>query len=144
MDAVKIFKEKTKPDLTPMIDVVFLLLIFFMVTTTLVKEEADLGIQLPTKTAAVATDELPNRHTIDVLPDGSVQFNGSPIASPLERITLHGLIATLKRVKATSDRMGQKTIIVVVADPISPHFKTIEVLDACAAADIQYVSFGNY
>lgn len=144
MTSEQIFSEKTKPDLTPMIDVVFLLLIFFMVTTTLIKEEADLGIQLPTDTQAKQTDELPNRHTIDILPDGSVDFNGAPIASPAERITLHGLIATLKRVKATSDRMGQKTVVVVIADPISPHFKTIEVLDALAAADIQFVSFGNY
>ena len=143
MNPHAIFNEKTKPDLTPMIDVVFLLLIFFMVTTTLVKEEADLGIQLPTNTAAQPTDELPSRHMIDILPDGSVQFNGSPIASPSERITLPGLIATLKRVKGTADRMGVKTIVVILADPLSPHAKTIEVLDACAAANIQYVSFGN-
>ncbi|MDP0497678.1 MAG: biopolymer transporter ExbD [Verrucomicrobiota bacterium JB024] len=143
MQAEQIFTEKTKPDLTPMIDVVFLLLIFFMVTTTLIKEEADLGIQLPTDTKAKPTEELPNRHTIDVLPDGSVLFNGSLIASPAERITLNGLIATLRRVKGTADRMGQKTIVVVVADPLSPHFKSIEVLDACAAAGIRFVSFGN-
>ncbi|MGB0416754.1 MAG: ExbD/TolR family protein [Coraliomargarita sp.] len=144
MKADSIFNEKTKPDLTPMIDVVFLLLVFFMVTTTLIKEETDLGIQLPTDSKAKASDELPNRHTIDILPDGSVDFNGAPIASPAESITLHGLIATLKRVKGTSDRMGQKTVVVVIADPISPHNKTVEVLDACAAAKIQFVSFGNF
>lgn len=127
-----------------MIDVVFLLLIFFMVSTSLIKEETDLGIQLPTDTEAKASEELPNRHTIDVLPDGSVLFNGSPIASPFERITLHGLIVTLTRVKGTSDRMNKKTVIVIIADPLSPHYKSIEVLDACAAADIKYVSFGDF
>ncbi|WOO43628.1 biopolymer transporter ExbD [Rubellicoccus peritrichatus] len=144
MNIDKVFSGRTRPDLTPMIDVVFLLLIFFMVTTSLIKEEADLGIQLPTKTKAKAGKELPNRHTIDILPDGSVFFNDAPIASPVERITLHGLIATLKRVKATSDRMDQKTVVVVIADPLSPHFKSIEVLDACAAAGIKYVSFGEF
>ncbi|HAV13620.1 MAG TPA: hypothetical protein DCX06_09065 [Opitutae bacterium] len=144
MQAEEILTGKIKADLTPMIDVVFLLLIFFMVTTQLIKEEADLGIQLPTNTKAVASDELPNRHTIDILPDGSVLFNGSPIASSMERITLHGLIATLKRVKGTSDRMAQKAVVVIIADPISPHYKSIEVLDACAAADIKFVSFGDF
>lgn len=144
MQANEIIQGKLKADLTPMIDVVFLLLIFFMVTTTIIKEEADLGIRLPTNTAATPSDELPSRHTIDILPDGSVLFNDSLIASPLEQITLHGLIATLRRVKGTSDRMGQKTVVVVIADPISPHYKAVEVLDACAAADIQYVSFGDY
>ena len=59
MNADAIFNEKTKPDLTPMIDVVFLLLVFFMVTTTLIKEETDLGIQLPTDSKAKTSDELP-------------------------------------------------------------------------------------
>jgi biopolymer transport protein ExbD len=144
MKADEIVSAKIKMDLTPMIDVVFLLLVFFMVTTQLIKEEADLGIQLPTNAKATASKELPNRHTIDILPDGSVLFNGSPIASPAERITLNGLIATLRRVKGTSDRMDKKTIVVVIADPLSPHYKSIEVLDACSAADIKYVSFGDY
>jgi hypothetical protein len=56
----------------------------------------------------------------------------------------HGLIATLRRVKGTSDRMGQKTVVVIIADQISPHYKAIEVLDACAAANIQHISFGDY
>lgn len=144
MQANEIIQGKLKADLTPMIDVVFLLLIFFMVTTTIIKQESDLGIQLPTDTVAKPTDELPSRHTIDILPDGTVLFNDSPIASPDEAITLHGLIATLRRVKGTSDRMGQKTVVVIIADPISPHYKAIEVLDACAAANIQFVSFGDY
>jgi hypothetical protein len=39
--------------------------------------------------------------------------------------------------------MGAKTIIIIQADPISPHYKTVQVLDACAAADLQFVSFSN-
>ena len=46
MKASDVFESAGKPDLTPMIDVVFLMLVFFMVTTELIKQEADLGIQL--------------------------------------------------------------------------------------------------
>ncbi|MGB0744315.1 MAG: ExbD/TolR family protein [Opitutales bacterium] len=132
-----------KGDLTPMIDVVFLLLIFFMVTTSLIKEEADLGIQLPTNTPPKASAELPSKHTIDVMPDGSVLLNGGMAAGPDETLALHGLISTLTKLKAASDRTGVKTIVVIQADPVSPHYKAIQVLDACAAAKIQFVSFAN-
>lgn len=115
-----------------------------MVTTTILKEEADIGIQLPSKTAGVASTELPNRHIIDVLPDGSVQLNGCLTAGPEEQIVLNGLIHHLQRIRLTSERMGQEPVVVVVADPVSPHFKTVQVLDACAAADIRFVSFGSF
>ncbi len=133
-----------KGDLTPMIDVVFLLLIFFMVTTTMIKEEADLGIQLPTDTPAKASDELPSKHLIDVMPDGSVHLNGTQIAGSQDTGVLPGLIATLARLKASSDRMGIKTVVVVQADPVSPHYKAVQVLDACAAAKVKFVSFANF
>lgn len=144
MQTKDILGEGEKANLTPMIDVVFLLLIFFMVTTSLIKEEADLGIQLPTNTPAQASKELPSKHIVEVLPDGTVLLNGGPIAGAGQNtVVLRGLVTTLKRLKAASDRMGVKTIIVVQADPISPHYKSIQVLDACAAADLQYVSFAN-
>ena len=144
MQTKDILGEGEKANLTPMIDVVFLLLIFFMVTTSLIKEEADLGIQLPTNTPATAPAELPSKHIIEVLPDGSVLLNGGMIASGSDgSVVLRGLITTLTRLKASSDRMGAKTIIIIQADPISPHYKTVQVLDACAAADLQFVSFSN-
>jgi len=144
MQTKDILGDGEKANLTPMIDVVFLLLIFFMVTTSLIKEEADLGIQLPTNAPGEPSEQLPSKHIVDVLPDGSVQLNGSMIASgSAENIVLNGLITTLKRLKASSDRMGVKTIVVIQADPVSPHYKAVQVLDACAAADIQFVSFAN-
>lgn len=144
MQAKDILGEGEKANLTPMIDVVFLLLIFFMVTTSLIKEEADLGIQLPTRTPPEASKELPSKHTIDITPDGSVLLNGGMMASGSDNsVVLRGLITTLARLKASSDRMGAKTIIIIQADPISPHYKAVQVLDACAAAELQYVSFSN-
>ena len=45
----KILSDEDTVDLTPMIDVTFLLLIYFMVTTMLKQPEAELSIQLPGK-----------------------------------------------------------------------------------------------
>jgi len=58
-------------------------------------------------------------------------------------VVLTGLINTLKRLKASADRMNKKTIILIQADPISPHYKSVQILDACAAAELKFVSFSN-
>ena len=136
-----ILEEEIKVDMTPMIDVVFLLLVFFMVTTTLMKQEADLSLQLPSDTPPVDTDELPEKHIIDVMPDGEVLLNGGPTGDPIYGIELKNLGASLSRLKATSDRMGKKTIVTIHAAPFSPHVQSIKVLDACAFAGVKFVSF---
>jgi biopolymer transport protein ExbD len=129
-----------------MIDVVFLLLIFFMVTTSLIKEEADLQFQLPsppTETPPVAPPELTDKHIVDIMPDGSVYLNGGMIDSGQSNLVMEKLASTLKKLKASSDRMKMKTVVIVQADPASPHYKSMEVLDSCAASKIKYVSFAS-
>ena len=84
-------------NLAPMIDVVFLLLIFFMVATTFIEKEKELGIELPTADAgqeSTHTDEL----IINVLRDGSVKMNGQ-VLDPED-----GLRSALERIaRATPD-----------------------------------------
>ena len=75
-------KTKDRVDLTAMIDVVFLLLIYFMVTTTIMKQEADLGIKLPTSVPAAPDTPLPEEHLVDILSDGGILFNGAPLSEP--------------------------------------------------------------
>jgi len=142
MNIKNVMSSAEKVNLTPMIDVVFLLLIFFMVTTSLIKEESDLKIKLPQPSTEVSL-VLSEKHIIDILPDGSVHLNGGQIDSGRQTLEIEGLANTLMKLKASSDRMKMKTIIIVQADPFSPHFKAMQVLDACAASDIQYVSFAN-
>jgi len=136
-------RADAKANLTPMIDIVFLLLIFFMVTTSLIKEEADLQIQLPSPTPPEVPPELSSQHIIDIMPDGSIYLNGGIINSDREGQIVGTLANTLGRLKASSDRIEMETAVVVQADPVSPHFKAMQVLDACAASDIKYVSFAK-
>lgn len=137
----KILLSEDKPDLTPMIDVVFLLLIYFMVTTQLIKEEADLGFQLPSDAQGQPTDELPNEHIIDILDDGQLLLNGSPKDDPLDP-EIPEMRITLQRLATSDQRMGIDTVITIQADPDSPHQRSVDVLNACAEAGLTLVSFG--
>jgi biopolymer transport protein ExbD len=142
MKASDVFESAGKPDLTPMIDVVFLMLVFFMVTTELIKQEADLGIQLPSQAAPASTPELPSKHTVDILPDGTVLLNGGDTGdAPVGELT--GLTHMLGGLKASADRLQKKTIVTIQADPYSPHYRSIDVLNSCAKARLKFVSFSQ-
>lgn len=135
--------QEDKPDLTPMIDVVFLLLIYFMVTAQLIKEETDLGFQLPADTPPVENPEhIPSEHIIDILYDGQLLLNGAPKDDPVDP-DIPDFRRTLQRIASSDKRMGIETIITIQADPESPHQRSVDVLNACAEADLKMVSFGS-
>ena len=129
-------------DLTPMIDIVFLLLIYFMVTTTIIKQEADLSLILPSAVAATPDTPLPEQHLIDILEDGSVMLNGMAMDGPTDR-NLPNLTERLRMLKAASDRAGLRTVVVVQPDEEALQQSITNVLNALRAADIRAVSFGR-
>ena len=69
-------------NMTPMIDVVFLLIIFFLVSSHLAKQENQVELALPT--AASALDDPATRETltVNVLPDGQWQIAGVNLDQP--------------------------------------------------------------
>mgnify|MGYP006999515448 CR=1 FL=1 len=84
----------------------------------------------------------PAKHTVDVLPDGTVLLNGGSTGDPPigELASLTNLLGSLK---ASADRLGKKTVVTIQADPFSPHRRSIDVLNACARANLKYVSFAQ-
>lgn len=144
MEAIdKLFKSDDRVDLTPMIDIVFLLLIFFMVTTTIVKQEADLGIKLPTSVAAASDAPLPEEHMLDILPDGGVLFNGAPVAEPDANYKLPQLVALLEQIKLSSERAGFSMVVLLNPDLEAPQQAITNVLNACVQAEVTSVSFAS-
>ena len=68
-------------NMTPMIDVVFQLIIFFLVASHLARNESLMPLQLPTaKSGEEDTDFETPRITINVKPDGTLWMTGQPIA----------------------------------------------------------------
>lgn len=134
--------EEDKFDLTPMIDIVFLLLIYFMVTTALIKEEADLGIKLPANVPPSDDTPPPQEQVVEILASGEVYLNGASV-DHIESRQMPELTRTLKRLKAANDRGDFKTSVTIIADADSLHQRSIDVLNACGAADIKFVMFGQ-
>jgi biopolymer transport protein ExbD len=125
-----------------MIDIVFLLLIYFMVTTSIIKEEADLGVKLPSSMAAPPGTPLPEQHYIDILLDGTILLNGMPTDNPGNR-ALPNLTRTLMQLKLSSDRAGLKTLVILQPDPETYQQSVVNVLNALKAVGISSISFGE-
>ncbi len=111
-----ISKKSANFDLTPLIDVVFLLLIFFMLTTTFLNLESQVKVNLPT--GDFATAEPANNITITITENNTIYFNGKLI-DPL-KIT-ENVAAELKK-----DPQG---VVVLEADQNVLHGKVIRVMD---------------
>jgi len=133
--------EGDEMQMAPLIDVVFLLLIFFMVTSSLQKFETDLGIRLPGRVQQSEELIMPDEQIVEILPDGRVllnnQFYDAPDSQDMPQLT-----AVLKRFKQASDLANVRALLTVQASGKSDHQKLMDVLNAAAGADITFVSIG--
>jgi biopolymer transport protein ExbD len=72
--------EQPSLNLTPMIDVVFLLIIFFMVATSFAEMEQDIELELPEVAAAAAMTSAPKQKVVAVYADGQIALDGKRMA----------------------------------------------------------------
>ena len=119
--------------IAPMIDVVFVVLVFFMSLTATVKIEAELNSKLPGTAASSAAVDFPDEQTISVDPSGQVLLNDDP--------DMPKLTDTLKRLKQNADAAKTTLLVTIASAPKAPYFRTIDVLNALAAAAIDNVTF---
>jgi len=131
-----------KVDMTPMIDCVFLLLIFFMVSSTMHRQEADISFALPGTADQSEPVALPDEQIIEIMDDGVVLLNDLKYDSPDSR-DMPELLDTLVRFKATADANKVEAMITIAPSGKVKHQRVIDVLNACAAARIQNVTFAT-
>jgi biopolymer transport protein ExbD len=119
--------------IAPMLDILFVLLLFFMVTAGAQKHEASLTTQLP---GGKPGGDVPLQIGIDS--DGQVSVSGVPVGDPND-IALDPLVDRLKQVLASND--AQPVVITPVRS--AKQQRVINVLNACAAAKVKNLAFGS-
>ncbi|TWT90929.1 Biopolymer transport protein ExbD [Pseudobythopirellula maris] len=121
--------------MTPMIDVVFLLIIFFLVSSTLAKRETLLDLDLPTAASGRDSQADSTPHvTVNVDASGVVLLAGSPV-QPAE---------LLARLRAESERHEEGITVRVRSDRAADYASVEPVLAACAEAEVWNVVFAVY
>jgi biopolymer transport protein ExbD len=126
----------------PMIDMVFLLLVFFMVTAKPIKPESDIDIGLPGTVAQEETVDIPDEQKIRIEPSGQVILNDLPMDSPGSK-ELPSLLRTLKRFKESADANQSDPLITIDADDEARHQRIVDVLNVVAQAGITGVTFSD-
>lgn len=117
-------------NLTPLIDVVFLLLIFFMVSTTFVKE-SEIDLTLPEASAEVK-ETAAEQIDVAIDRDGTVYIN--------EKALLNNRVDTLR--KALGDAAdGDDPVVIISADARASHQSVVDIMDAARQAGLFRVTF---
>ncbi len=117
--------ESAEINLSPLIDMVFLLLIFFMVTTVFVQET---GVEVQKPKAATAADLDKRSILIAVTQEGHIVYGGERI--PITRV--RGLVSRLLRERDMP--------VVIIADETSHTGVVVQVIDQCKLGGAKQVS----
>lgn len=104
-------------DISPLIDMVFILLIFFMVSTTFVK---DMKIELERPGAATATRASSKSLRVNIDQHQNIYIDSAPVRPWMVQSRVRGFL----------ESSGSKSVLVVV-DRRVPSEKLVEVVDQC-------------
>jgi len=124
-------KEAPEINLVPMIDVMLVILIFLMITTTYSKY-TELQINLP---SADADKQHQRASEVNVLVNAQGQYvvNRSPVAF----VSVEQLAGELKRASGAAS----EPVVVISADANASHQSVVRVMEAARAAGLQQITF---
>jgi len=131
-------------EISSLIDICFLLLIYFLVTSVLIPRETDLDMRLP---AQVQTDTPPDIDPMFIRVDANgVIYLGTGTAQEALDVDADDrnvplLAARLDIYSSTARAAGATPLVQIYADPNSSQQRVIDVLNALAGARITSVTF---
>lgn len=150
-------QEEPEMNISSLIDCVFLLLMYFLVATSLVSEKK-LDINIPGTDQASSSDKRPkvDPGNIAVRADGTVFWNkdlqvGDPYDASLVSGTpeyraqrnMDGLVEQLKLLKEQADAVETTPVVMLAGAAKAPHQRIVDVMGALASAGIHSVGLST-
>ncbi|MDN3526117.1 biopolymer transporter ExbD [Halomonas sabkhae] len=117
-------EESSEVNLTPMLDVVFIMLIFFIVTTSFIKES---GVEIERPESSAASPRPDVQVLVAITPEGAVWVDGEPV-------DIHRVGPTV------ADMVSDEGSVVIQADRNATTGVLIEVMDRLREADVDQVA----
>jgi biopolymer transport protein ExbD len=126
----RIQEEPDQIQMAPLLDIVFLTLVFFITIATYATMESEVDIQLPTASSAVQSSRTSGEIYINLRKDGGIILNN-------REMSIEELQATLKRVAG----LFPGGAVIIRGDRDAVLGRAVDVLNCCRNADISNVSF---
>jgi biopolymer transport protein ExbD len=124
--------EEPSINLTSMLDVVMLLIIFFMLSTQFREEEKQYDIRLPTVSDATALTGQPDEIVVNVAADGVITVRTKPID-----------LAELEAVMSEAHEKFAGQAVIIRGDGAGAYQNVMDVMAACRRAGIKNLSLAH-
>lgn len=127
--------------IAPMIDVVFVIMLYFMALAATVKVEQEIKTKLPgTVGVSVSTEDPPEEATIGIDAEGLVTLNDDEMDKP-EDVKCVNLTNSLHRLQQATAAQKSKLLVTIVSNEETKYGRVINVLNALTNAKIENVTF---
>lgn len=121
--------EEPTLNLTPMIDVILTLILFFMVAAKFTEEERSIDLQIPAVSDRAAATTAPKPKIVNVFPDGRILLGAQPVN-----------LEELESEIAAARNQYNKLSVLVRGDRGASHGRMTDVYDACRRAGVAEVA----
>lgn len=140
-------RKRKKPEvvnmgfqIAPMIDVVFVILLYFMAMAGGVQVENAHNTKLPGTIATESDTPLPDEIAVRIEDDGQVYLNDDPLDTP-EAKNLPEFANSLNQLRESSDASKSEVLVTIYANELARYERVVDVLDALSRAKITNVTF---
>jgi biopolymer transport protein ExbD len=127
-------EENLEFQIAPMVDVIFILILFFMCSAGSTKVENELSLKLPGRLQQNQPMKMIDEQIVEIEPSGQIVLNN-------QRMDTQVLGVTLKRYKAMAVDSKSVTVVTILTAADTRYERIIDVLNECAQAKIESVTF---